>query len=215
MRTDELIGLLAADTRPVRPAAVARRFGVGLGVAAPLVAFVLLVVMGLPLRADLAASLARATDWPKYALVLALLAAGWHACARLSRPDGASRAAALAAAAPVVAVAALALATLARAPAELRAAMVFGSTWTVCPLIIATLSVPAFAVVARVMRGLAPTRLGAAGAAVGLFAGAIAATVYALHCPEREPAFLAVWYVLGIAAPVVAGALLGPRVLRW
>jgi len=39
--------------------------------------------------------------------------------------------------------------------------------------------------------------------------------VYAFHCPELALPFLAIWYVAGMALPVVAGALLGPRVLRW
>ena len=46
-------------------------------------------------------------------------------------------------------------------------------------------------------------------------AGGAGAAVYALHCPELDAPFLAVWYVLGILMPVAAGALLGPRLLRW
>ena len=65
------------------------------------------------------------------------------------------------------------------------------------------------------MRGLAPTRPVRAGAAAGLLAGALAATAYTLHCPESQAPFLAVWYLLGILAPAAAGALVGPRLLRW
>jgi hypothetical protein len=39
--------------------------------------------------------------------------------------------------------------------------------------------------------------------------------VYALHCPELAAPFIAIWYVIGMAAPVVLGAALGPRLLRW
>jgi hypothetical protein len=39
--------------------------------------------------------------------------------------------------------------------------------------------------------------------------------VYALHCPEVEAPFLAVWYVGGMALPVLAGAALAHRLLRW
>ena len=35
------------------------------------------------------------------------------------------------------------------------------------------------------------------------------------HCVELTAPFLAVWYVSGIALPVLAGAVLGPRLLRW
>src|SRR5690606_10056653 len=54
-----------------------------------------------------------------------------------------------------------------------------------------------------------------AGAAAGVLAGGAGAFAYAFHCPELAAPFLAVWYVLGMAMPVVAGALIGPRLLRW
>jgi hypothetical protein len=50
---------------------------------------------------------------------------------------------------------------------------------------------------------------------VGVFAGAIGAAIYAVHCPDDSPLFLAVWYLLGVSAVTAAGALLGPRMLRW
>ena len=46
-------------------------------------------------------------------------------------------------------------------------------------------------------------------------AGGAGAAVYALHCPELAAPFLAVWYVAGIALPVLVGAAIGPRLLRW
>ena len=53
------------------------------------------------------------------------------------------------------------------------------------------------------------------GAVLGLFAGAMAALVYTLHCPELSPAFLVVWYSLGMLIPAAVGAALGERLLRW
>ena len=93
--------------------------------------------------------------------------------------------------------------------------MFWGSTWRVCPFLIAGLSLPILIAVLRAMRELAPTRLRLAGAAAGLSAGAAAATVYCLHCPEMAPPFVAFWYVIGILLATGAGALLGPRMLRW
>jgi hypothetical protein len=61
----------------------------------------------------------------------------------------------------------------------------------------------------------APTRLRLAGAAAGLFSGAVGAVVYCFHCPELDAPFIAFWYLLGILIPAAAGALLGPRLLRW
>jgi hypothetical protein len=65
------------------------------------------------------------------------------------------------------------------------------------------------------LRGLAPTRPVLTGAAAGWLAGAMAAMVYSLHCPEMEAPFLAVWYVLGMLASAGLGALAGTRLLRW
>ena len=90
-----------------------------------------------------------------------------------------------------------------------------GRTWKYCLLGIPTLAVPVFVATLWVVKGLAPTRLSLAGAAAGLLAGAVAALVYALHCPEMEAPFLGVWYVAGMLIPAAAGALLGPLVLRW
>ena len=73
---------------------------------------------------------------------------------------------------------------------------------------------PMFAALLWALKGLAPTRPALAGAAAGALAGGAGAMVYALHCPELAAPYIAVWYVAGIALPVVAGALIAPRLLR-
>jgi hypothetical protein len=93
--------------------------------------------------------------------------------------------------------------------------LLMGQSWRVCPRNILALSLPILAATLVVVRRLAPTRLVLAGAAAGLFSGGVAATVYGLHCPESTMPFVAVWYSLGISAPVVIGAVLGPWALRW
>jgi hypothetical protein len=77
------------------------------------------------------------------------------------------------------------------------------------------LAIPIFIGLLWAYRRLAPTRLRAAGAAAGLAAGASAATLYCLHCPETSALFVLTWYSLGIAMMTAIGALLGPRLLRW
>ena len=59
------------------------------------------------------------------------------------------------------------------------------------------------------------TRLRAAGGAAGLAAGAWAATIYCLHCPETSAIFVLTWYSVGIMLAAGAGAVLGPRLMRW
>jgi hypothetical protein len=77
------------------------------------------------------------------------------------------------------------------------------------------LAVPLLITTLAATRSLAPTRLRAAGAAAGLLAGGLSASVYALHCPESAPAFIVCWYSLGMLTSAVIGAALGPFVLRW
>ena len=48
-----------------------------------------------------------------------------------------------------------------------------------------------------------------AGAAAGLSAGAFAATVYCLHCPEVSAIFVLTWYSFGILLAAGIGSLLG------
>jgi len=77
------------------------------------------------------------------------------------------------------------------------------------------LSMPIFIGLLWSFRRLAPTRLRAAGAAAGLAAGAWAATLYCLHCPEVSAIFVLTWYSLGIGLAAALGALIGPYFLRW
>ena len=101
------------------------------------------------------------------------------------------------------------------APVDERAAMVWGQTWRTCAFNIALISVPVFVASLAALKSLAPTQPALAGAAAGAMSAGAGAAVYALHCPELAAPFLAVWYVMGMALPVVAGALVGRWLLRW
>lgn len=90
-----------------------------------------------------------------------------------------------------------------------------GDSWSTCSWSVLVLSLPGLACVLSAVRGMAPTRPFAAGFAAGLFAGALGAFGYSLSCPEVSPAFVALWYSLGIGLSGIVGALLGPRLLRW
>ena len=109
----------------------------------------------------------------------------------------------------------LGLAAWFAAPPEARSQLVWGTTWRTCVFNIGAIGLPVFVAAFLALRGLAPTRPALAGGAAGALAGGAGAAVYALHCPELQAPFLAVWYVLGMAVPVAVGALLGPRLLRW
>ena len=213
MKTEELVRLLATGVAPVPARAVGRRFAMAMAWGLP--GAVLLLVLTLGIRTDLARAAGEFLFWMKPAFAAGLALAAWVAAERLSRPGmplGWVRAALVT---PVLMLWLAALAVLVHAAPAQRADLVFGETWNSCPFNIALISLPLLAALLWAMKGLAPTRLALAGASAGLLAGALAALVYALHCPESTAPFLAVWYVLGIAIPTLAGAVLGPRVLRW
>ena len=213
MKTDDLIGLLAAQAAPVAPHAGARRTVRALAWSLPAAVLLMLAVLGL--NPALAAYLHLPMFWLKFGAPLCMALAGLALLGRLGRPGVPTGGSWLAYLVPVAVLWAVGAWAWVAAPAEARPALLFGLTWCVCPFCIAMLSSPVFAAALWVLRGMAPVRLRLAGAGAGALAGAAGATVYALHCPELGAPFLAVWYVLGMAIPVVLGALLGPRLLRW
>ena len=213
MKTDELVGLLAAAAAPVPANAVGRRFAVALGWGVPGAVLLLLVTLGL--RADLAQAAAELLFWIKPAFAAGLALAALIATERLARPGMRLGPVWVALAAPVLVLWLVAALVLVNAAPSQRADLILGDSWKSCAFNIALLALPLLAATLWAMKGLAPTRLALAGASAGLLAGALSALVYALHCPESTAPFLAVWYVLGVAIPTLAGALLGPRVLRW
>jgi len=101
-------------------------------------------------------------------------------------------------------------------PPDQRMAGWLGQTWDVCGLNILLVSAFAGPLVFLSARRLAPTRPTAAGLALGLASGGLAATAYGLlHCGEATAAFVATWYTLGIAAAGLIGAAVGRFALRW
>ncbi len=213
MKTDELVTLLAASGAPADPFVIARRFAIAIGWGAFGSALLMALLLGV--RPDIRAAVQWPMFWIKLVFALLLVGAGLFASLRLARPGASLTRLPAALAGPVVAIWLLAVYALATAEPAMRAELIFGRTWRSCPSNIIVLSVPAFVAIFWAMRGLAPTRLRLAGAGAGLLAGAVGASVYALHCPELAAPFIGVWYVAGILAVTTFGALVGPWALRW
>jgi len=93
--------------------------------------------------------------------------------------------------------------------------MILGDEWLECLLSIPIIAIVPFAVTIFAVRRAAPTNLVRAGAVAGLVAGGISAMAYALHCTDDSLPFVAVWYGGTIVLCTLAGAVLGPRLLRW
>ena len=213
MKTDELIGLLAADDLPVQRTAIERRFAMATLVGMAGAGVLVLALFGL--RPGFVAALALPMFWGKLVFAATVAAAGLALLRRMARPGMSLGRSALWLAVPPLVLWAMALWVLVQVPSAERLPLILGSTWRTCPFNIALMSAPAWVAGFWALRGAAPTRLAWAGAGVGLLAGALGALVYALHCAEMAPPFLAVWYLTGMAIPTALGALLGPRLLRW
>ena len=213
MTTDDLIASLAADVRPVPRFAVGRRLAIGIAIGA---AVSLLLVAGtLGVRPDLWLAMQGPAFWMKWGYTLSLSVAACFATLRLARPDPGSLRRLWWIAVPIAALVATGISELRDTPRAQWLAMWLGQSWRVCPWLVLATAMPVFTGLLWSFRRLAPTRLRAAGAAAGLAAGAIAATVYCLHCPEVSALFVLTWYSLGILLAAGVGALAGPRLLRW
>lgn len=84
-----------------------------------------------------------------------------------------------------------------------------------CLLFVPMLSIAPLAAILYSIRQGAPENPGLAGAVAGLAAGGIAAAIYAWHCPDDSPLFLATWYSIAVMIATAAGFLLGRWMLRW
>ena len=213
MKTDDLIAMLATGLEPVDPHQAAKRFATAL-LAGGAGAFVLML-MGYGIRPDLAQAALAPMLWVKLGFALAITVSALVLTERLARPGVLPGKAWIGVALPWLAISAMGLAVLWDAAPQDRLGLVLGRTWLTCALSISFIASPVFVGLLWALRGLAPTRLALAGACAGLLAAAVGTLVYALHCPEVEAPFLAVWYVLGLLIPNALGALIGPKLLRW
>lgn len=211
MKTDDLLRAVVAD-HATRPEPVARRFAVlsalGLIGAGCLFAFLLKP------RADLALELASPRVAFKLLFSVALaVVAGAHALrqTRPEAPPGWRSALAL----PLALLAAAIVAELLVSPPSTWGPRLVGSNALACLGLIPLMSSPLLVAALAGLRHGAPARPARAGAIAGLFAGALGAGLYAMHCVDDSPLFVAAWYGLALVGMAAAGAALGARLLRW
>lgn len=213
MKTDDLMQLLATDAAPVPRHTGERRFAIAL--AAGLALALTWVSLEYGLRRDLGEVWATSAFALKLAMPLAVTVCGLVALFRLAHPGARVRSWAWGLWLPVALLWAWAALVLVQAEPGTRTALLLGSTWRTCVFNVMATALPVGAALFWALRGLAPTRPALTGAVAGWLAGAAGSAVYALHCPEMQAPFLAVWYVLGMGACAAIGALVGRRWLRW
>lgn len=213
MKTEDLIEALSVDLP------VAGRLQVQRRLLLALVAAGLLVLLGVGLwlgfREDLGSAMMGPGFWIKAAYTAALGVIGFWLLDRLGRPASPIRAPLVALACVLAAAAGFAIWEFATMEEAERMPAVMGRSARECAPLILILSLIAAPFVFGAARGFAPMRPGAAGAAAGLLTAALATTLYGLHCPEHTASFVMVWYSLGIAVAVAAGAVIGRFLFRW
>lgn len=213
MKTDDLIAMLSTNVEPVDRRKLARTFGAALALGGG--AAVTVVLLGFGLRTDLTSIDAVVSLLLKIIFTVVVLGLAATYLIRFARPGGERRAPLTLLALPFVALIALAAISLASAPHAHWNNMIVGHQWLECVLSIPIIAIVPFAVMIWAVRQAMPTDLRRAGALAGLVAGALSATGYALHCVDDTVPFVALWYGGTIALCTVAGAALGPRLLRW
>jgi hypothetical protein len=212
MKTEDLIRAMTSDLAAPAPS-IESRFAMAF-VPGLLLAFALFLVTLGP-RPDLMAVLGDVRFLFKFVITLLLALCSAMLVWRLARPGAPVRLqTAVLVAVPLV-LAAGVLAELYALPSSLWAPRLVGSNGLICVISIPFFAVPLLIAEMLALRQGAPTQPALAGVVAGLFAGGVAAAIYAAHCPDDSPLFVAVWYSLGIAIVAVAGGVVGRFALRW
>jgi hypothetical protein len=211
METDQLIRTLAADNaHRARP--VGFMLALALLAAAPVSLAMFVAELGV--RADVMTAMRNPFFDLKFAVTLALAISAIAVSLHLSRPEASLHGFGwmlLIPAGILVAGISGEMMMPQRLPMMTR---LIGSNSRVCLTAIPALSLPLLAAALVGLRHGAPTRPAVAGAIAGLLSAGLAATLYAAHCTDDSPLFVATWYTLATALVTAIGALAGSRMLR-
>jgi hypothetical protein len=211
MKTQQLIELMARDGRVALSPGKAL-----LRVMLPAAAFaVLLLLWGAGLRADLAAATGSLRFDFKVLVNVALLVSATGLLLRVVRPGhDAQRWRRVLWLVPALLLAAVVAELMSIESTQWRdAAVGHNASW--CLRMIPILGIAPLLAGIWAMRDAAPEKPALAGAVLGLMSAGLAGSLYALHCTDDSPLFVALWYGIAAAMLAGAGALLGSRALRW
>jgi hypothetical protein len=212
METEQLIRTLAADN-PHRGRPVGFVLALALLAAAP-VSFVMFM-MALGVRPDVMTAMHNPFFDLKFVITLALAISAIVVSLHLSRPEASFRGWGWLLLIPAGIVAA-GIASEMMVPQRLpMMTRLIGSNSRLCVAAIPLLSLPLLVGALIGLRHGAPARPALAGALAGLISAGLAATLYASHCTDDSPLFVATWYPIATAMVTAAGAMIGARVLRF
>ena len=212
MKTSEFIAALTADPIP-EPIRLGRRVAVALviGLVGSLTIYALL--MG-P-RPDIADAARTVRFNLKFVDAFAFALPSLLLTLRLARPDARPKAFALWLLAPLILLAAGVVVELIVMPSNEWMSRLVGHHSMFCMRMIPLLATPILGALIVALRAGAPLHPGWTGALAGAGSAGIAALIYASHCPDNSPLFVATWYPLATLICVGVGALAGRRFLVW
>jgi len=212
MDTDQLIRSLAADNaHRGRPVGLA--LALALLAAAPVSLLMFFAELGV--RPDVGIAMHNPFFDLKFAVTLALAISAITVSLHLSRPETSLRGFGWLLMIPAgILVAAISgeMMMPQRLPMMTR---LIGSNSRVCMTAIPLMSLPLLAASLIGLRHGAPARPAVAGAVAGMLSAGLAATLYASHCTDDSPLFVATWYTIATAVVTAIGALVGSRVLKY
>src|ERR1700726_63600 len=212
METDQLIRTLAADNaHRARPVG----FVLALALLAAAPVSVAMFLAGLGVRPDVMTAMHNPFFDLKFAVTLALAISAVAVSLHLSRPEASLKGWGWLLLIPA-GILALEIGGEMMMPQRLpMMTRLIGNNSRVCMTAIPLLSLPLLAAALIGLRHGAPTRPAVAGAIAGLLSAGLAATLYASHCTDDSPLFVATWYTIAAALVTAIGALAGSKVLRF
>lgn len=212
MRTAEFIAALAADPIP-EPVRLGRRVAAALALG--LVGSLALYALFLGPRPDIAAAAWTMRFDLKFVNAFAFALPSLLLTLRLARPDAEPWSLAIWLLAPLILLAAAVVAELVVVPQNEWLARLIGHNAMHCTRMIPFMAAPLLATLIVALRAGAPPHPVLTGALAGAASAGTAALLYASHCPDDSPLFVATWYPLATIICASAGALAGRRFLVW
>jgi hypothetical protein len=211
VKTNDLIGLMVEDTpvglRLGRVMAYAMLIGIAVSAA------ILLSTIGI--RANMAEAIGTARVLFKIGFTLVLAVIACRLVFRIGQPGVELKWRGLALLVPLLLLICAIAVELAVVPKDAWETAMMGRYSGFCLFFIPLLSLAPLGGFLWALRYGAPGNPGVAGAVAGLAAGGLAAAIYAWHCPDDSPLFVASWYMLAISLVTLSGFLLGRRLLKW
>jgi hypothetical protein len=212
METDRLILALAADNQH-RPQPVRTQLAMALLVTLPVMAAMMLVTLGL--RPDFMAAMRNPFFDLKFVVALALAIPAVVISVHLSRPEASlGRWVWMLLLSPFILIGAVITELMLpqRTPMMMR---IVGRNAGLCTVAISLFALPILGAALFALRHGAPSHPALAGALAGMMSSGFAAVIYAAHCVDDSPLFVAVWYTLATIGITALGAFAGARVLRY